>query len=60
MLAKRGLEDGVRAPVFYGNLREQAGDNGFPRITTGSSLSCSYRSLRTPPEVSESLSAASA
>ena len=29
---KKGLEYGVRAPVFYGNLREQTGENGFPRI----------------------------
>ena len=29
------LEYGVRAPVFYGNLPEQTGENGFPRIPTG-------------------------
>ena len=28
--AKRALEYGVRAPVFYGSLREQTGENGFP------------------------------
>ena len=38
---KRVLEYGVRAPVFYGNLREQTGQNGFPQIPTGS-LFCSY------------------
>ena len=27
---------GVRAPVFCGNLREQTGENSFPRIPTGS------------------------
>ena len=26
---KRGLECLVRAPVFYGSLREQTGENGF-------------------------------
>ena len=29
---KRGLEYGVRAPVFCGSLREQPGENGFPRL----------------------------
>ena len=29
-----GLEYGVRAPVFCGNLREQTGDNGLPQIYT--------------------------
>ena len=50
---KRGLEYGMRASVFYGNLREQTGENGFARIPTGS-LSCSYRiseNLRKPPGV---------
>ena len=28
---KRVLDYGVRAPVFYGNLRERKGENGFPR-----------------------------
>ena len=28
---KRVLEYGVRAPVLYGNLREQKGGTGFPR-----------------------------
>ena len=32
---KRGLEHGVRAPVFYGNLQEQTGESGFPRKPTG-------------------------
>ena len=40
----------VRAPDFYGNLREQTGENGFPRIPTGT-LFCSYRSLQKPPGV---------
>ena len=35
-LDKRGLEYGVRAPIFSGDLREQTGENGFPRIPTGS------------------------
>ena len=51
---KRGLEYGVQAPVFYGNLREQTGENGFPRIPAGS-LCCSYRNLRKSPETSGSL-----
>ena len=29
------LEYRVRAPVFYGELREHMGDRGFPRIPTG-------------------------
>ena len=33
--AKRTFDYGVRAPVFYGKLREQTGENGFPRIPTG-------------------------
>ena len=45
-----GLEYGVRAAVFYGNLREQTGESGFPRMPTGS-LCCSYRNLRKPPGV---------
>ena len=53
-LLKRGLEHGVRAPVFYGNVQEQTGENGFPRIPTGS-LFCSYRNLRKSPETSGSL-----
>ena len=43
--AKRVLEYGVRAPVFYGNLREETGENGFPRIPTAS-MFCSCRNLR--------------
>ena len=39
-LCWRVLEYGVRAPVSYGNLREQTGENGFPRKPTGS-LRCS-------------------
>ena len=51
--AKRVLEYGVRAPVFFGNLREQTGENCFPRRPTGS-LFCSYctdifEHLRKPP-----------
>ena len=54
-MAKRVLEEcGVRAPVFYGNPREQTGESGFPRWPTGS-LFCSYRNLlenlRKPPGV---------
>ena len=48
---KRVLEYGVRAPVFYGNLREQTGENGSPRKPTGSQF-CSYRDL---PKVSGNL-----
>ena len=44
-LCKRVLEVEVRAPVSYGNLREQTGENGFPRKPTGS-MFCSYRNLR--------------
>ena len=44
---KRGLEYGVRALVFYGNLRQQMGEHSFPRIPTGN-LFCSYRNLRKP------------
>ena len=33
--SKRVLEYGVLATLFYGNLREQTGENGFPRIPTG-------------------------
>ena len=50
---KRGLECGVRAPVFCGNPREQTGENGFPQIPAGS-LFCSYRNLRKSPEASGS------
>ena len=32
---KRVFEYGVRAPAFYGNLRQQTVENGFPRIPTG-------------------------
>ena len=46
---KSVLEYGVRAPVFYGNLREQMGENSFPREPTGN-LCCPYRDLRTYPE----------
>ena len=45
-VCKRVPEYGGRAPVFYGKLREQKGEDGFPRIPTGS-LFCSYRNLRT-------------
>ena len=48
------LEYGVRGPVFYGDLREQTGENGFPPIPTGS-LPCSYGNLRKSPETSGSL-----
>ena len=48
------LEYGVRAPVFYGNLREQTGESGFLRIPTGI-LFCSYRNLEKSPETSGSL-----
>ena len=51
---KRGLKHGVRAPVFYGKLREQTAENGFPRNPIGS-LFCSYRDLRKSPEASGSL-----
>ena len=44
-------EYGVPAAVFYGNLREQTGENGFPRKPTGNLL-CSYRSLQQFPETS--------
>ena len=44
------LEYGVWAPVFFGNLREQTGDQCFPRMPAGS-LFCSYRNLRKPPGV---------
>ena len=47
---KRVLENGVRAPVFCGSLREQTGENGFPRKPTGS-LFCSCGNLRKPPGV---------
>ena len=50
LMSKRVLEYGVQAPVFYGNLREQTGENGFPRIPTGS-LFCSYRDLRKLPGI---------
>ena len=49
---KRGLEYGVRAPVFYGNLREQTGENGSLRIPT-EKLFCSYRHLRKSPDLRE-------
>ena len=41
---------GVRAPVFCGNLREQAGESGFPRIPTGN-MFCSSGNLRKTPGV---------
>ena len=44
-IIKRGHAYGVRAPVFYGNLREQTGQRGLPRVPSGS-LCCSYRYLR--------------
>ena len=47
---KRVLEYGVRAPVFYGNLREQTGETCFPQKPTGS-LFCSCRNLRKPSGV---------
>ena len=49
-VVKRGLEYGVRPPVFYGNLWEQTGENGFPRKPRGN-LFCSYRNLRTYLEI---------
>ena len=49
-LTKRVLEYGVRAPVFYWNLREHTGGNGVPRKPTGN-MFCSYRNLRKPPGV---------
>ena len=48
------LESGVRAPAFYGHLREQTGENGFPRMPTGI-LVCSDGDLPKPPETSRSL-----
>ena len=48
---KRVLEYGV---VFYGNPREQTGENGFPRIPTGILLRF-YRKLRKSHETSGSL-----
>ena len=48
---KAKLEYGVRAPVFYRNLREQTGENGFLRLT--------YRNivlfLQKSPKISGSL-----
>ena len=35
-VGKRVLEYGVRAPVSNEDLREQTGENGFPRKPTGS------------------------
>ena len=52
-LTKRVLEYGVGAPVFYGNLREQTGENGFPRKPIGN-LFGSCRDLRNYPETSGS------
>ena len=52
--SKTGLKYRVRAPVFYGNLWEQTGDNGFPRIPAGS-LFCAYGNLRNSPETFGSL-----
>ena len=51
---QRGLEYGVRTPFFYGKLRKQTGEDGFPQIPTGS-LCCSYRNIRKSPETSGSL-----
>ena len=45
---KRVLAYGVPAPVFYGNLREQNRETGFPRKSIESFL-CSCRDLRKPP-----------
>ena len=51
---KRGLEYGVWAPVFYGHLREQTGENVVPRISAGI-LFRSYRNLRKSPGVYEGI-----
>ena len=51
---ERVREYGVRAPVFYGNLREQTGENGFPRKPTGN-LFCYCRNLRKSLEASGNL-----
>ena len=52
-VSKRGLEYGVRAPVFYGNLREQTRENGFPLKPAGVLFCYFYisESLRKPPGV---------
>ena len=49
---KIGLEYGV--PTSSGFLRKSTGENGFPRIPSGSLLCC-HRDLRTSPETSGSL-----
>ena len=54
MTTKRVLEYGVRPPVFYGNLREQIGENVFPQKPT-ENLYSSYRNLRQSPETSGNL-----
>ena len=41
----------VNLEPYHGNLREQTGENGVPRIPTGS-LFCYYRHLRKSPETS--------
>ena len=46
---ERALECGVRAPVSCGNLREQTGENGFPRKPTWSLF------LQKSPKVSGNL-----
>ena len=51
---KRGLGCRVWAPVFCGDLREQTGENGFPRIPTGSLFCSTERNLRKSPETSGS------
>ena len=48
IMSKRVLEYGVRAPAFYGNLREQTGESGFPQIPAGI-LFCFFRNLRKSP-----------
>ena len=47
------LEQGVRAPVFYGNLLEQTGGHGFLQIPTGILVVLTYisESLRKPSGV---------
>ena len=46
------LEYGARAPVLYGSLREQTGENGFPRTPAGNVflvLTEISEGLRKPP-----------
>ena len=51
IIIERGLEYGVQAPVFYGNLREQTGENICPRIPTGNL----FLLLQTSPKISGNL-----